>query len=650
MNSNEPTQVDQALFGYSDGHRQIAASVRLPSKDQYQLSAATDLAAGARLSPNDSYLTGLPLAESRRFALIRTWPAPEMPRPGCVWSHVVLIDFRLLSSHGDLSDFLGVLKRPSSPDPLPYSEPLALPPSGLMTVEPDRRALLDLIGQYYSGEQVLLSPDISPPSRDAAILAIWSQQWPRLRASFSFQTAQGDERRRSELIDYNVLVGSGGADSAGDETLGAARPIWVVAAAEDAATTHVTPLRRFLWRYGRDLATPRAHFQMLVEVYLALQNSEEIPANAAVRVFESLPESGDGEILKQDILGIGSSSPSLIPALDHAGLLQLLASKRLQTLMDQEQMQRRFETIPPEQIAPLAQFVVRHGEALGPWEDAINAGLSLSATRESLTGDLPGGIRKMILLARPEFIDRETVAALTNDDLVELVSHKPEQGAARVLASAMVRRDFGQANARLFASMPSLVFEVAVDAACGNDLNPVWRHIIGRQPEAILQSDWPVGTRTTTELAIGLELLRFPRNTGKQLEVWADALASIQDDVSGEDRVRLQAFVLREAIEAKTPTTWKLVAAVLPELRPRILDDALPNDVFQMLANDLPRFNTAAFWDLNKRILISLSQLRRTMPDDQALAALNLSEEDAHTALHGVDDEEAQSKSRFWWF
>ena len=71
MNSNEPAQVDQALFGYSDGHRQIAASVRLPSKDQYQLAAATDLAAGARLNPDDNYLTGLPLGESRRFALIR---------------------------------------------------------------------------------------------------------------------------------------------------------------------------------------------------------------------------------------------------------------------------------------------------------------------------------------------------------------------------------------------------------------------------------------------------------------------------------------------------------------------------------------------------------------------------------------------------
>jgi Double-GTPase 1 len=55
--------IDQALFGYADGHRQIASSVRLPPKDLYLLSSASDLASGARLGEGDSYLSGLPLPE-----------------------------------------------------------------------------------------------------------------------------------------------------------------------------------------------------------------------------------------------------------------------------------------------------------------------------------------------------------------------------------------------------------------------------------------------------------------------------------------------------------------------------------------------------------------------------------------------------------
>ena len=189
--------------------------------------------------------------------------------------------------------------------------------------------LFDLVGQYYSGERVVLRPDVAPQARDAAIFAMWSQQWPGLRSSFSFRTAQGDDSRRSELIDYNVQVRGGGANSTSGAISESTWPTWVVAAAEDALTTCVTTLRRFLWRYGRDLVIPRAHFRTLVELYLALQDSEGRWADVAVRIFESLPEAGDGEILKGDILGIGSASPSLIPALPPAGLLQLLASKRL---------------------------------------------------------------------------------------------------------------------------------------------------------------------------------------------------------------------------------------------------------------------------------------------------------------------------------
>ena len=315
--------------------------------------------------------------------------------------------------------------------------------------------------------------------------------------------------------------------------------------------------------------------------------------------------------------------------------------------MAPDQMRKRFEVIPPDQIADLAKFVVRHREALGPLEEVINAGLVSSATRESLTGDLLGGIRKLILMSRPELIDGEAVAPLPNKDLMELASAHRENEAARILASAIVRRDFGPSNAKVFGSMPSLVFDAAIDATRSQEVNPAWAHVIGEHSDVILETDWPAGTGRTVDLAIGLSLLRFPSSNGKPLEVWAKALASSQDDVSGEDRVRLQAFMLREALEAKTPTTWRLVGTVLPELRTLILGDSLPNDVYQMLVNDLPKFNGAAYWDLDKRILLSLSQLRKTTPDEAALGALNLSEKDAHTVMCGEEDEAARSKSGF---
>jgi hypothetical protein len=653
LNSHEPTQVDQALFGYADGHRQIAASVRLPSKDQYQLAAATDLAAGVQLNPNDSYLTGLLLGESRRFALIKTWSAPEMPRPGCVWSHVLLIESGVLSSHGDLSDFLGMLRRPYAGDQSAYDEPLAMPPPVPRSAGLDQDILFDLVSKYYSGEQVLLRPDAEPKARDAAIFALWSQQWPRLRMLFSFRTAPGGDRRRSEMISYDVQVGSPGLDVGAEHGAGPTQPMWVQAAAEDATTSRVTPLRRFLWRYGRDLFNPRAHYRTLVELYLAIQTAANgLSADDAVRIFESMPEAGDGEILKRDILGISSASPSLIPALTPGALVQLLASKSRRTVADEDQMRMRFEALRPEEVAQVAEFVTQHGEALGPWQKAINAGLISSATRDSLIGDLPGSVRKLILTSRPELIDRDTIAALSNDDLLDLASAHHEGETARAFTSAIVRRDFGTSNVQLFRSMPLLLFKAAVNAARNHELNPAWTHVIRYNSAAILQTDWPVGVGSTTELAIGITLLNFPRSIGKSLGAWAEALASMQDDVSGEDRIRLQAFILRAALQTKTRATWKLAAAVLPELRPAILGGALPNDVHQMLLSDLPKFKTAAFWDINKRILIALSQLRKSVPDEQALESLNLSRDEMSMVISGDEEEEQErSKSRLsWWF
>ena len=487
--------MDQALFGYSDGHRQIAASIRLPSKDMFNLAAASDLASGAKLGPEDSYLTGLPLAESRRYALIRTWPAPEMPRPGCVWSHVVLIDFRLLSSHADLSDFLGLLKRPSEVGPKFYSEPISVGSSHSLPIIPDRESLVELIRTYYSGKSVLLDSQVDQSALEATVMAVWSQQWSRLRTSFSFRTAAGGERRKSELVNYDVQVGSraGYPSFQDDGSASVDRRSWIAAAAADAATTRVTPLRRFLWRYGGDLLAPRKHYRTLVELFLEIENRSEVSAEEAVRIFDAIPEAGDGEILKRDLLGVGSASPALCPPVNLINLLELLASGHVGTIPTEDELQRRFASVPADQVGPLAMYADRHRPALSRWQNVIEAGLIASAVRESVIGELPGRIRKLILISRPDLIDRDTIAALSNDELLELAPLHVGQDIERTLASAIVRRNFGASNVQLFKSRPNAIFEAAVAAVRNHELHSAWLDLIGENASIVLESRWPAG-------------------------------------------------------------------------------------------------------------------------------------------------------------
>lgn len=113
MKSDEFNRVDQAVYGYSNGHRELASSVTFSAIDTYELAAASDLAPGVKLEPDQSYITGLMLPESKKYALIRTWLAPEMPRPGCVWSHVLILDRHVLSTQADLTVLKLLFKRPA---------------------------------------------------------------------------------------------------------------------------------------------------------------------------------------------------------------------------------------------------------------------------------------------------------------------------------------------------------------------------------------------------------------------------------------------------------------------------------------------------------------------------------------------------------
>src|SRR5207249_9285845 len=77
----------QLLHGYADGHRLIEGSFK-PQGDLTRLMLRmSDLSGSSMVSGFEEYLTGYPLISNDAYALAKTWYAPEMPRPGCVWTH-----------------------------------------------------------------------------------------------------------------------------------------------------------------------------------------------------------------------------------------------------------------------------------------------------------------------------------------------------------------------------------------------------------------------------------------------------------------------------------------------------------------------------------------------------------------------------------
>lgn len=631
MNDASRDSIDQALFGYADGHRQIASSVRLPPKDLYLLSSASDLASGARLGEQDSYLSGLPLLESRRYALFRTWAAPEMPRPGCVWSHVLLLGPTITASIPALSEVLPLFRRPLANETSSYDETLEISTSQF--VEPARADLIsEIISGYYTSGRAILSPASGEPDEiENAVLAVWSQQWPRLRSSFSFCTAALNENRRTEQNDYSIQV----APLEGTPSI--SREKWVSFASADAALNKVTPLRRFLWRYGRDISASRRQFRMIVDLYLRSEGVDSISVDAALDVFHALPDPSDGVVLKRDILGFGPRSPRLIPAISAVEFLQLLTSETLSETPTATQVGNRLEELSSRDVGNVARYYAANREILSPWKQEIYGAIVALADKASITTEFPRDMVADVLLAREDLVDADTLPLVANDILPRLIKDDSSVLSAHAVMDEMLRRDMGDLEDQMISSRPALVFQSAVEAYCHKRLHQSWSGRLYQNVGAILATNWLQGLKSTRELAAALFILGYPRNLAKGSAEIARRLSEMVDDAQGDERTTMQAALLRIAIDERSAQSWNLISIVLPELRVVIINAGLSRVAESMLMNDLPHFYSAAYWDLNKRVLMSLSELNLVAPNSQALDRLALTQTEMELVLHGAE-------------
>src|SRR5690349_13401900 len=101
FNSTKGVRVDQALHGYKDGHALISSSLKLSAPSRRIMLILSDMSGPSMTRGFESYLTGYPLPDDDYYVFARTWHAPEMRRPGCVWSHSLILS---KSSLGEVED------------------------------------------------------------------------------------------------------------------------------------------------------------------------------------------------------------------------------------------------------------------------------------------------------------------------------------------------------------------------------------------------------------------------------------------------------------------------------------------------------------------------------------------------------------------
>jgi len=319
----EKIKLEQALFGYRAGHNLVAASIVLAPRVRQFLSTVTDSSGPENPKEFEGAFTGLPVPDTDFYALFCTWPAPEMPRPGCVWSHLILIHLADLARIPELFSLRNLCSRPSPQlDPTRYEQSLDLDVAGMKDNQqgmPDERRLHYLIRalyERYEASIVILDSESAPWERP--VFNIWAQQWPRLRREFTFSTGSlGDRRLAGITFDLQVAPVSSERlwRRTGSPTLllnfrvpaldsfAFACPEWVDIAQEDLGNHSNRQLRQFLFDYGSDIEKPRAAFGKLAVIYNQVGAATESDwATLLSSVGEAFPNQTEAVRLKRSLM------------------------------------------------------------------------------------------------------------------------------------------------------------------------------------------------------------------------------------------------------------------------------------------------------------------------------------------------------------
>lgn len=606
-------KLDQCLFGYDDGHRLLSSSFPLGVETSL-LTELSDLAPGTVFHQSEGYWTGLPVPSIGRYVLMRTWPAPEMPRPGCVWTHALLIEPALLESIADLSVLQSLAIRPNSPlDRDRYSESVEVNVSrNSETISPvDDTTVRKLIASLY--EMISATVEVTSPGElDGSLFAVWSQQWPRLRRNFRFQTAASRTPRSigSTRFDITAVLAHQEIESSKQDS---SEPSWVSTAVLDVQKGANGSLRPFLWRYGRDVRKQRGSFRPLVEIN-ALDHDSQV--NAGLRVVEivtdAFPARDDAVFLKQDLVDgvlVAHAQAELIRSvvLHERDGISVFPSPtatgiaRLAHLWPQR----------PDEILQLAEMTAETDAPIGKLVFANIIEIFQTPEFWSLTCSYPR-VRKHMVLMQPELLVNATVE-LDDSTLIELLPLVPAKtkGLTNLIAQLVLRDNAVLANLA-FDSFPDMVAVQVVSAV--NDrrigMTNSWLQELIRRPKLLLQTDimsLVSSSGLLYELANALDWLS-KEVIAAGVSPWSAAFMGASSDLRKDKADTLSCFLVVLAFTSGGNDGLHVVEKFYDNLHEKILKSELSLSAREILLSFLPDIGWIWNWDLGLRFRLAVAK------------------------------------------
>lgn len=594
-------KVDQTLHGYSEGHRLIDGSLKLPQSDARTMLLLSDASGSGSRIPPDGYLTGYPLGESGRYVLARTWAAPEMSRPGCVWTHSLLIDFADLARLGSADDLLDSFRRPSGTGGSGFAvslgietttTPTAVPPADL------RRAGL-WASALYGKPKGRIFAERDGPADDELVAAIWMQQWPRLRRAFRFCSLSAEDRSTStDIFDLQLMdAGRSSRSRIPNGVIASAldHSEWVEMLLDDLELPKRSGLRQFLRDVGSDVTNGRAAMATLVHLYAALApNAGPSKLTDAVVRLESLGP-GQGRMGRAAAARVVFSRPSLDDQrLFDFALAQVRTDRDLLGI-DPITVGRALLRWRPELLA----------EGIGDdntLHKAIKAAVLEASPDElvDLVETVPGAVATLLPI-RQDVLEQESFWRIASVDAQRLInSLNAERDQAARIVSALVdagREDCSAAVVAHFGIAPVVAALSRLDVA-GIRSGMGWVSTIALQADDLAEG-MAAGTVWHRPLLFALAGMldpdAVPNSVGTDPWVTAVERSRTSDDVQGEDL--LAACLFTRAKGGRSRSAGRLFFLSVQRLHEAMASARLTEQAWRVAKPRLPHGSIWRDWD-----------------------------------------------------
>lgn len=355
--------IHQALHGYADGHRLLESSYKFSNIEARTAQILSDMSGPRMIDGFETYLTGYSLPQSKIYAFARTWYAPEMSRPGCVWTHTLLIEASYLAMIQDFAILLDLFIRPVKGEPFnSYKEALRIPikSSYESFIEPSTHqrniARSTLFALYNTPKKIVFLIADNTKEYESLTIEIWSQQWPNLRRSFRFCTGSLSNRTvNGESFDFQIAPRkqllhlrreSPNAEFVNEKTNSFSEDAkWVNYAISDLTGEKDSSIRRFLWEYGSESDKGRLFYTKLIDLYIYIEDvkfGEKTLHDLIEFVGRSFPKPNELNKLKCSIFRNNlQSQNSFFPIVKESEVLNELVTTNYYSAFDAKELHVR---------------------------------------------------------------------------------------------------------------------------------------------------------------------------------------------------------------------------------------------------------------------------------------------------------------------